>query len=69
MQSVLQRGELQRGAVTRATFSPLYKAGGFGDTGGVIMIELIVDLVMARPFKNPYFRTSVEATKEPVYAP
>ena len=28
-----------------------------------------VDLVRARPFKNPYFRASVEATKELVYAP
>ena len=27
-----------------------------------------VDLVMARHFENPYFRASVEATKEPVYA-
>ena len=27
-----------------------------------------VDLVMARHFENPYFRASVEASKEPVYA-
>jgi len=26
-----------------------------------------VDLVTARPFENPYFRASVEASKEPVY--
>jgi len=26
-----------------------------------------VDLVMSAPFENPYFRASVEATKEPVY--
>jgi len=32
------------------------------------LFERKVDLVMARPFKNPYFRASVEATKEPVYA-
>ena len=27
-----------------------------------------VDLVRNRPFKNPYFRASVESTKESVYA-
>jgi len=27
-----------------------------------------VDLVVARYFENPYFRASVEASKEPVYA-
>ena len=27
-----------------------------------------VDLVMARHFENPYFRASVETSKEPVYA-
>jgi len=27
-----------------------------------------VDLVVARPFENPYFRASVEAEKELVYA-
>ena len=27
-----------------------------------------VDLVIARHFENPYFRASVEAEKEPVYA-
>ena len=26
-----------------------------------------VDLLEARPFKNPYFRASVEASREPVY--
>jgi len=26
-----------------------------------------VDLLEARPFENPYFRMSVESTKEPVY--
>jgi predicted nucleotidyltransferase len=28
-----------------------------------------VDLIRNRPFKNPYFRASVEAEKELVYAP
>ena len=27
-----------------------------------------VDLVIARPFENPFFRANVEASKEPVYA-
>ncbi|MGN6592139.1 MAG: hypothetical protein ACTHJX_04495 [Terriglobales bacterium] len=27
-----------------------------------------VDLVSERPFANPYFRQSVEATRTPVYA-
>ena len=31
------------------------------------LFERKVDLVTARPFKNPYFRASIEASKEPVY--
>jgi len=27
-----------------------------------------VDLVIAQHFRNPYFRASVESTKEPIYA-
>jgi len=32
------------------------------------LLERKVDLVIARHFENPYFRASVEASKEPVYA-
>ena len=32
------------------------------------LLDKKVDLVIAQHFKNPYFRESVESTKEPIYA-
>lgn len=54
-------------------FDPDYRVDAFADYFGLkeeleSLFGLSVDLVVERAMRNPYFRASVELTREPVYA-
>ena len=54
-------------------FDPDHRIDAFDDYFGLkeeleSLFGLAVDLVVERAMRNPYFRASVERTREPVYA-